>query len=59
MHKVIFPGCTAAPFGSYFKALGVLRLISDQVDSEARGWWEGETFIIESSLDEEGITHFF
>jgi len=59
MHKVIFPGCTAAPFGSYFKALGVLRLISDQVDSEARGWWEGETFIIESSLDEEGITTFF
>ena len=59
MNKVNFPGCTATPFGSYLKALGVLRLISDQVDSQARGWWEGETFIIESSLNEDGIATFF
>ncbi len=59
MHKVTFPGCTVTPFGSYLKALGVLRLVSDQTDSEARGWWEGETFTIESSLDEEGIAAFF
>jgi len=59
MHKVSLPGCTATPFGSYLKALGVLRLLSDQADSEARGWWEGETFTIESSLEEEGIAAFF
>lgn len=59
MHKVSFPGCTTTPFGSYLKALGVLRLISDQVDAEARGWWDGETFSIESALDDEGIAKFF
>ena len=59
MNKVGFPGCTATPFGSYLKALGVLRLVSDQADSEAKGRWEGEAFTIESSLDEEGIATFF
>jgi CRISPR-associated protein Csx17 len=59
MHTVSFPGCTATPFGGYLKALGVLRLISDQADSEARGWWAGETFTMESSLDEERIATFF
>jgi CRISPR-associated protein Csx17 len=59
MHTVSFPGCTTTPFGSYLTALAVLRLISDQVDSEARGWWDGETFTVESSLAEEGIAAFF
>jgi CRISPR-associated protein Csx17 len=58
MHRVRFLGCTATPFGSYLKALGVLRLLSDQADSEARGWWQGETLTVESSLDEEAIAEF-
>lgn len=59
MHRVRLPGCNATPFGGYLKALGVLRLVSDQVEPEARGWWAGETFTIESSLDENGIAAFF
>jgi CRISPR-associated protein Csx17 len=37
----------------------VLRLVSEQVDREARGWWDGDTFTIESSLTEEELVRFF
>jgi CRISPR-associated protein Csx17 len=59
MPVVALPGCTATPFGSYLKALGVLRLVADQVDPEARGGWAGETLSIESTLNEEALTSFF
>lgn len=52
-------GCTAAPFGAYLKALGVLRLVSKQADCEARGWWDQDTFLIESALGEDELTQFF
>src|SRR5579872_2456149 len=59
MYTIALPGCTSTPFGSYLKALGVLRLVSGQADAEARGWWEGETFAIESVLDENDLARFF
>jgi CRISPR-associated protein Csx17 len=52
-------GCTATPFGSYLKALAVLRLVSEQVDDEARGWWDADTFTIESLLSREELIAFF
>jgi CRISPR-associated protein Csx17 len=33
---------------AYLKALGVLRVISEQVDSAARGWWQSDTFWLRS-----------
>lgn len=59
MHVLKLMGCTATPFGSYLKALGVLRLVSEQADSEARGWWDGDVFQLESKLDEAGLEDFF
>ncbi len=52
-------GCTAAPFGSYLKALGVLRLVAEQADGDARGWWDGDTFALDSTLDRDGLLSFF
>ena len=51
-------GCTAEPLGAYLKALGVLRLVSEQADPSARGWWESSTFRLQSGLDEEGLVRF-
>lgn len=52
-------GCAPAPLAHYLKALGILRLVSEQADSHARGWWEGERFLLATHLDEEELTAFF
>lgn len=59
MTTVSLPGCRLEPLGSYLKALGILRLVAKQVDAGARGWWEGQTFRLDSSLDEEDLIDFF
>jgi CRISPR-associated protein Csx17 len=52
-------GCAAEPLGSYLKGLGVLRLLSQQADAEARGWWGAEGFQLESTLSEQEVASFF
>lgn len=52
-------GCTAMPFGAYLKGLGVLRLVVEQADGGARGWWDGDTFALDSKLDREELLDFF
>jgi CRISPR-associated protein Csx17 len=41
------------------KALGVLRLVSEQLDPEARGWWDGECFLLASVKTKDEILEFF
>jgi CRISPR-associated protein Csx17 len=43
----------------YLKALGVLRLVYEQVDSNSRGRWSDGVFVLETELDREGLVHFF
>ncbi|MEQ8329911.1 MAG: type I-U CRISPR-associated protein Csx17 [Longimicrobiales bacterium] len=52
-------GCRPTPLASYLKALGILRLVATQKDESARGWWQEDTFHLESKLDADGITAFF
>lgn len=59
MTTVSLAGCRLEPLGSYLKALGILRLVATQLDVGARGWWEGETFRLDSFLDEKGLVDFF
>jgi CRISPR-associated protein Csx17 len=59
MHELRLEGCTATPLGSYLKALAVLRLVTEQVEKDARGYWSGETFVLQSSLDEHSLLRFF
>lgn len=58
-HLVPVEGCSPVPLADYLKALGVLRLVSEQGDPGARGHWEGEDFILTSSLDRERLVEFF
>ncbi len=57
--SVPLPGCTPAPLASYLKALAVLRIVSEQRDPAARGWWAGDVFHLESELDQPGLVRFF
>lgn len=58
MTTVQLTGCRPEPIGSYLKALGLLRIVGEQMDSSATGWWDGDAFTLSSSVDgEELIQH--
>lgn len=52
-------GCHAEPLASYLKALGILRLIAEQRDADARGFWRGEHFVLRSTLNRSALLRFF
>jgi len=58
-HEIALPGCTPTPLAHYLKALGVLRLVSEQADPDARGWWQDDVFHLRSSLDLDALMEFF
>ena len=58
--KVIsLAGIHPEPLADYLKAIGVLRLVSEQVDPDARGWWNGDDFQLASNLDADELVNFF
>lgn len=58
-HDLELPGCTPEPLMGYLKALGVLRLVAEQKDPGARGWWRNDTFWLRSTLDREALVKLF
>jgi len=55
-------GCTPEPLMNYLKALGLLRLVSEDDehgDPEARGFWRNDVFVLSSKLSRDGLTKFF
>lgn len=59
MAELRLEGCRAEPLGSYLKALGVLRLVGDQIDANATGRWDADVFVLASALDVEALVSFF
>jgi CRISPR-associated protein Csx17 len=59
MPDLILAGCTPEPLMNYLKALGVLRLVSEQVDPEVRGCWRRNVFVLHSRLHRVELTTFF
>lgn len=52
-------GCAPAPLAHYLKALGILRLVAEQRDAAARGWWEGNRFRLATRLAKDDLEGFF
>lgn len=59
MTDLVLAGCRALPLGSYLKALGVLRLVGDQLDPQARGRWAADSFELRVDVDRDGLVAFF
>lgn len=59
IHLHDLDGCAPAPLAHYLKALGILRLVAEQADPQARGWWQGERFRLATTLDREALISFF
>ncbi|MFW6098810.1 MAG: type I-U CRISPR-associated protein Csx17, partial [bacterium] len=59
MHIHHLTGCAPAPLAHYLKALGILRLVAEQADPHARGWWQDEHFCLTTKLDYKELQRFF
>lgn len=59
IHVHRLTGCSPTPLAHYLKGLGLLRLVAEQKDPMARGWWRDEAFHLATVLDEEALQSFF
>ena len=59
METHILTGCRPTPLASYLKAVGIMRILWDQKDRSLQGWWENETFILKTDLDQASLEKFF
>ena len=58
LHLHHLTGCAPAPLAHYLKALGILRIVGEQKDREARGWWQDEHFCLLTRLDRAALETF-
>lgn len=58
-HEVVLSGCTSTPLAGYLKALGVHRLVAEQADTEARGYWRNDQYVLVSRLNLDQLHQFF
>jgi CRISPR-associated protein Csx17 len=49
-YELELPGCTPEPLMAYLKALGIFRLVGEQKDPAARGWWKHDVFCLRSAM---------
>ena len=60
MLTIPLPGCSPTPLAAYLKALGILRVLSQQCpDAQAKGFWQGNAFTLVSTYDREALLDFF
>lgn len=58
-HLHLLKGCAPAPLAHYLKALGILRILAEQADTQVRGCWRDEHFCLLTSLDRKQLEAFF
>lgn len=59
MNELLLNGCASTPLGSYLKALGVFRVLAEQLEPEIRCHWKENKFFISTSMDERDVRNFF
>jgi CRISPR-associated protein Csx17 len=59
MHEHELDGCRPVPLAHYLKAIGVLRLVAEQIDPSVRGCWRNERFVLCSRLSRDALVHYF
>lgn len=58
-HEYPLEGCKPEPLMSYLKALGILRIVTEQADPKARGRWKNGVFWLKTDLDRDNLVDFF
>jgi CRISPR-associated protein Csx17 len=54
----VLEGCSPVPLAGYLKGIGILRLIAEQADERARGFWRDERFVLRTTLSEVELIRF-
>jgi len=52
-------GCAPVPLAHYLKALGIFRLVAEQVEPSIKGYWIGDSFRLKTEMDRESLKTFF
>lgn len=58
-HEHVLEGCRPVPLAHYLKGLGILRLVGEQADDGARGFWRRDRFVLRTDLDRPALERFF
>lgn len=58
MNILALGGCKPAPLAHYLKALGLLRIVAEQVDPGVRGAWRGGRFVLLTKLSRDELSDF-
>ncbi len=56
-HKLY--GCQIEPLSSYLKALGIIKIISEQKDEKVMSRWENNSLVIKTECDQDELIRFF
>lgn len=59
LHAHTLVGCRPDVLALYLKSLGVLRLLAEQADPEARACWRDGSFVLVTKLDRAQLLDFF
>lgn len=59
MPDLLLAGCTSLPLTNYLKALGVFRLVAEQLDPDARAAWTEQGLKLACSADQDRLLSFF
>ncbi|GAA0986614.1 type I-U CRISPR-associated protein Csx17 [Acrocarpospora macrocephala] len=55
MNRITLRGCRADVLAGYLQALGLLRVVAEQVDPRARMHWRGDVAVLDTTLSEEEL----
>ena len=59
IYEHVLEGCAPVPLAGYLKALGVFRLVAEQEDENAQGFWRDERFVLRTRLTGDELVRFF
>ena len=59
IYEHVLEGCAPVPLAGYLKALGVFRLVAEQEDENAHGFWRDERFVLRTKLAGDELVRFF
>ncbi len=57
-HDVLLAGCSPRPLAGYLKALGLHRVVAEQVDPDCSSWWTAEGFWLRSTRSSDELAAF-
>ncbi len=55
MPEIALDGCAPVPLAHYLKALGILRIVAEQLDEKAKGNWSHEALRLHTAMSKEEL----